>query len=275
MRHASNGRGCVLGDIDMHRFTTLVYGVVSYAIFFATFLYLQGFVAGVGVPKTIDSGPVGPLGAALLVDTLLLALFGVQHSLMARPGFKAWWTRFVPRSIERSTYVLASSAVLILLFVAWRPIPAAVWTVESPIASAALRALFVAGVGLVLLSTFLIDHFDLFGLRQVVLAFRRKAYAEKRFAQPFLYRFVRHPLYVGWIVTFWATPVMSAGHFLFALVMTSYILVAIPMEEPLGEPYRRWRERTPLFVPRVRPVGVEPAHAVGKAGEGAISAPAQ
>jgi protein-S-isoprenylcysteine O-methyltransferase Ste14 len=244
----------------MARIATLAYGIVCYLIFFATFLYLQGFVAGLGVPKSIDSGSPGPIGTALLVDTLLLVLFGLQHSVMARPRFKAWWTRWVPRPVERSTYVLASSAVLILLFALWRPIPAAVWSVEGPIASAALRGLFFAGVGLVLYSTLLIDHFDLFGLRQVVLHFRSRAYSEKRFAQPSLYRFLRHPLYVGWIVSFWATPFMSAGHFLFALIMTSYILVAIPMEERdladvLGEPYRRWREQTPMFVPRVRPSG--------------------
>ena len=254
----------------MHRIATLAYGVVCYAIFFATFLYLQGFVAGIGVPKSIDSGASGPIGTALLVNTLLLALFGAQHSVMARPRFKTWWTRLVPRPIERSTYVLASSAVLVLLFAFWRPIPDAVWTVEEPAAAAALRALFVAGVGLVLYSTLLIDHFDLFGLRQVVLHFRSRTYSDKRFAQPSLYRLLRHPLYVGWIVTFWAAPMMSAGHFLFALVMTTYILVAIPMEErdlaeALGEPYRRWRDRTPMFVPRIRAARVAPSPSVPEA----------
>jgi protein-S-isoprenylcysteine O-methyltransferase Ste14 len=238
----------------MTRIVTLVYGSVCYAIFFASFLYLVGFLGDLAVPKSIDSGAPGPLGRALVINTLLLALFGVQHSVMARPRFKAWWTRFVPRPIERSTYVLASSAVLALLFWQWQPIPATVWEISGPVGRAVGQGLFLAGVGLVLYSTFLIDHFDLFGLRQVVLHFRRKAYAEKHFVTPSLYRFVRHPLYVGWIVTFWAAPVMSAGHFVFALVMTGYILVAIPMEErdlegALGGSYRRWRESTPAFVP--------------------------
>jgi protein-S-isoprenylcysteine O-methyltransferase Ste14 len=238
----------------VQRIGTLLYGIVCYAIFFATFLYLVGFMGDLAVPKSIDSGAAGPLGRALAGNTLLLALFGVQHSLMARPRFKAWWTRFVPRPIERSTYVLASSAVLGLLCWLWQPIPAAVWDVSGPVGTPALRGLFLAGVALVLYSTFLIDHFDLFGLRQVVLAFRRRAYAHERFVTPSLYRLVRHPLYVGWIVAFWATPVMSAGHFLFALVMTGYILLAIPLEERdlevvHGEEYRRWRESTPAFVP--------------------------
>lgn len=237
------------------RTAALAYGAICYALFFATFLYLIAFLADVSVPKTIDSGAATDLGRALLVDVALLALFGLQHSVMARPGFKAWWTRFVPRPIERSSYVLASSLVLILLFWQWRPIEAPVWQVESALGAGFLRGAFLLGVGTVLYATCLIDHFDLFGLRQVVLHFRRKAYSEKRFATPSLYRFMRHPLYVGWIVTFWAAPSMSAGHFLFALGMTAYILLAIPLEErdletALGEPYRRWREQTPLFVPR-------------------------
>jgi protein-S-isoprenylcysteine O-methyltransferase Ste14 len=238
------------------RFAALTYGAVCYALFFATFLYLIAFVADLAVPKTIDSGVAPDLGRALLIDTLLLALFGIQHSVMARPRFKRWWTRFVPRAVERSTYVLASSLVLIALMAFWQPVGAAVWNVEGALGRGLLRATFFLGVGTVLYSTFLIDHFDLFGLRQVVLAFRRRAYTEKRFVTPSLYRFLRHPLYVGWITMFWAAPTMSAGHFLFALVLTGYILVAIPMEErdlsdALGEPYRQWRERTPAFVPRV------------------------
>jgi len=252
----------------MRRTGVLVYGVVCYAIFFATFLYLVGFVGNLLVPRSIDSGAAGSLGQALLVNTALLLGFGLQHSVMARPGFKARLARIVPPPIERSTYVLASSLALVALFAFWQPMPQVVWHVEDPIGRAALTGLFLAGVGLVLLSTFLIDHFDLFGLRQVVLRFRGRAYQEKRFATPLLYRFIRHPLYVGWLVTFWAAPTMSSGHFLLALVMTSYILVAIPLEErdllaALGEPYRRWRERTPLFVPRLgkveAPVEVRPA----------------
>lgn len=243
------------------RLAALTYGVVCYALFFATFLYLIAFLADIAVPKTVDAGAAAAtateVGAAFLLDALLLALFGLQHSVMARPRFKQWWMRFVPRPIERATYVLASSLVLIVMFVFWRPIDATVWHVEGELARGTLRGLFGLGVGTVLYSTFLIDHFDLFGLRQVVLYFRRRAYTDKRFVTPSLYRFVRHPLYIGWIVMFWAAPTMSAGHFLFSLGMTAYILVAIPMEErdladALGEPYRSWRERTPAFVPGVR-----------------------
>jgi len=239
----------------MHPALALAFGAASYGVFFVTFLYMIGFVGNVAVPKTIDSGAAGPLGTALLVDTALLLLFGVQHSVMARPGFKKWWTRFVPQPIERSVYVLASSACLIALFAFWQPIATPVWDVASPVARTALQALYFGGFGLVLFSTLLIDHFDLFGLRQVFLHFRRRDYTEKRFVMPVLYRFIRHPLYVGWFITFWAAPTMSAGHFLFALVMTAYILVAIPMEERdlselHGESYRRWRDATPAFVPR-------------------------
>jgi len=252
----------------MHRNLVLGFGVVAYGVFFATFLYLIGFLSGVGVPKSIDSGTAGSLGAAVLIDTLLLLAFGVQHSVMARPRFKAWWTRFVPRPIERSMYVLASSLVLIALYVAWQPIPAPVWEATRPVARGGLTALFFGGFGLVLFSTFLIDHFDLFGLRQVVLFFRERAYSEKRFVMPLLYRFIRHPLYVGWFIAFWATPTMSAGHFLLALVMTAYMLVAIPMEERdlealHGESYRRWRERTPAFVPRIGGTGPETSPPIG------------
>ena len=236
------------------RIAALTYGAVCYALFFATFLYLIAFVADVAVPKTIETGAATDVGRAFLVDALLLALFGLQHSVMARPRFKAWWTRYVPRTVERSTYVLASSLVLIALMAFWQPIGATVWHVESEVGRGFVRGLFFLGVGTVLYSTFLIDHFDLFGLRQVVLSFRKKAYTHKKFVTPSLYRFVRHPLYIGWIVMFWAAPTMGAGHFLFSLGMTAYILLAIPMEErdlaeALGEPYTRWRESTPAFVP--------------------------
>jgi protein-S-isoprenylcysteine O-methyltransferase Ste14 len=239
------------------RFAALTYGAICYALFFATFLYLIGFLGDAFVPKTIDTGSAADLGRAVLVDTLLVALFGLQHSVMARPRFKRWVTRFVPQPMERATYVLASSIALIVLFRAWQPIAAPVWHVTNEAARAALYALYAGGVGLVLYSTFLIDHFDLFGLRQVVLAFRRIAYTEKRFMTPSLYRFIRHPLYVGWFLVFWAAPTMSAGHFLFALAMSGYILLAIPYEErdlaeALGEPYAKWRAETPAFVPSVR-----------------------
>jgi len=248
----------------MHRSLVLAFGAVAYGVFFASFLYLIGFLSGFGVPKTIDSGVAGSLGTAVLVNTALLLLFGVQHSVMARPRFKAWWTRFVPQPIERSTYVLASSLVLIALYAFWQPISAPVWEVTSPLARGACTAFFFGGIGLVLFSSFLIDHFDLFGLRQVVLFFRSRSYSDRNFVMPLLYRFVRHPLYIGWIVSFWATPSMSAGHFLFALVMTAYILIAIPMEERdlealHGEPYRRWRESTPAFVPRIGSAAAPPS----------------
>jgi protein-S-isoprenylcysteine O-methyltransferase Ste14 len=238
------------------RIAALTYGAVCYALFFATFLYLIAFVADVAVPKTIASGPGTDVGAAFLIDSLLLALFGLQHSVMARPRFKKWWTRFVPQPIERATYVLASSVALIALMAFWQPIDAIVWQAHSETLRGAVRGLYLLGVVTILYSTFLIDHFDLFGVRQVVLYFRRRAYSEKRFATPSLYKLIRHPLYVGWITMFWAAPTMTAGHFVFALGMTAYILVAIPMEERdladvLGEPYRRWRERTPAFVPKL------------------------
>jgi len=238
------------------RIAALMYGVVCYALFFATFLYLIAFVADVIVPKTIASGPTTDVGAAFLIDTLLVALFGLQHSVMARPRFKQWWTRFVPGPIERPTYVLASSAVLIALIAFWQPIDATIWHVENETLRGLVRVVYGLGVGTILYSTFLIDHFDLFGLRQVVLYFRKRSYTEKRFSTPSLYKLIRHPLYVGWITMFWAAPTMTAGHFLFALGMTAYILLAIPMEErdlesALGEPYRRWRERTPAFVPGI------------------------
>ncbi len=207
------------------------------------------------MPRGIDSGPEGPLSVALAVNAALLLLFGLQHSVMARPAFKAWLTRFVPGPMERSTYVLLTSLVLILLFWQWRPIPAPVWEFQGIFQQPVLLGLFFLGVGTVLYSTFLIDHFDLFGLRQVVLHYRGRPYEAKRFVTPSLYKWVRHPLYVGWLVTFWATPSMSVGHLLFAGVMTAYVLLAIPYEErdlahALGDEYRRYREETPMFVPR-------------------------
>ncbi len=240
----------------IRRIGALCCGAISYAIFFATFLYLIGFVGNFAVPKTIDSGAAGPLGVALLVNAGLLLLFGLQHSVMARPGFKRVFTRIVPRSIERSSYVLASSVVLILLMWQWRTIPTPVLEVEGGIARGALIATYLLGYAIVLYSTFLIDHFDLFGLRQVFLRALGRTYTEKRFATPALYKLIRHPLYVGWMITFWAAPTFSVGHLLFASAMTAYILVAIPLEErdleaQLGEPYRSWRARTPAFLPRI------------------------
>ena len=238
------------------RNAALAYGVACYAIFFVSFLYLIGWITNLVVPTSIDSGTPGPAVVALAVDLALVALFGLQHSVMARPRFKAVLTRVVPRPIERATYVLASSAVVVLMFVAWQPIPAAIWRTEGVLA-VALQAGAFLGFGIVLYSTFLIDHFDLFGLRQVFLAWRRRPYTEKRFVTPQLYRLIRHPLYVGWMVAFWSAPTLTVGHAVFAAAMTGYILIAIRYEErdleaALGEPYRRWRAATPMFVPRVR-----------------------
>jgi protein-S-isoprenylcysteine O-methyltransferase Ste14 len=241
----------------MKRFATLAYAVVCYGVFFSTFLYAIGFLANLGVPKSIDSVPTTATGIALVVDLALLAVFALQHSVMARPGFKRIWTRIVPRPVERATYVLASSLALALLFWAWQPIDGGVYTVTSEAGRALLRGVFFGGVGLVLYSTFLIDHFDLFGLRQAVLFVRGVDYTEKRFMTPSLYKHIRHPLYVGWFITFWATPDMSWGHLLMAIVTTAYILVAIVFEErdlleALGPDYASWRSRTPKFLPTRR-----------------------
>ena len=240
----------------MKRTAILIYGFVCYAIFFATFLYAIGFIGNLVVPKSIDTGAPTGWPSALAVNGLLLAIFALQHSVMARPAFKRWITRFIPRAAERSTYVLASSAALLALFWAWRPLPATVFAVESEALRTAITAVFLGGVGLVLYATFLIDHFDLFGLRQVVLHFRGQAYTHKRFVTPSLYRHIRHPLYVGWFIVFWATPDLSVGHLLMAIGTTAYILVAIVFEERdlseiLGPEYRAYRGRTPKFLPRL------------------------
>ena len=238
----------------MARVLAFVYGVVSYAIFFVTFLYAIGFLGNFGVPKSIDSGAAGPLGAAVLVNTLLLSLFAIQHSVMARPAFKARWTKLVPKPIERSTYTLLSALALIAVFALWRPMPGIVWDVESALGRNLLWAGFAFGWGLVLVATFLINHFDLFGLRQVWLYLRGREYTQLPFATPGPYRWVRHPLYVGWFFAFWSTPTMTLGHLFFATVASAYILVAVQLEERdlvrfLGNDYARYRQRVPMFVP--------------------------
>jgi len=239
----------------MKRTAILIYGIICYAIFFGTFLYALGFVGNFGVPKTIDTGVEGGWLAALAINAGLLTIFALQHSVMARPAFKRWLTRFIPQPAERSTYVLASSIAFIALFWAWRPLSATVFHVEDAALRSLVTAIYLAGAGLVLYSTFLIDHFDLFGLRQVVLQFRGRPYEAKKFVTPSLYKHIRHPLYVGWFIVFWATPDMTLGHLLMAIGTTGYILVAIVFEErdlsdALGADYRAYRARTPMFIPR-------------------------
>ena len=230
---------------------------ICYAVFLATFLYLIAFVGDLPpFPRTVDHGPAGPIGVAVLVDGALIALFGVQHSVMARPGFKRRWTRIVPAAIERSVYVLAASVALILLFIYWRPIAGTIWVVENSVGAAILWILFAAGWGIVLLSTFLINHFELFGLQQVWLALRGRATASPVFRTPFFYRAVRHPLYAGFFLAFWSTPVMTMGHLLLAVGMSAYMLVAIRYEERdlvelFGNDYRDYRERVGMLVPKL------------------------
>jgi protein-S-isoprenylcysteine O-methyltransferase Ste14 len=243
------------------------YGVACYAIFCGTFLYAIGFVGNAVVPRSMDAGRTDPVGTALLVDLGLLALFAVQHSVMARPAFKRIWTRIVPEPLERSTYVLASSLALLFLFAEWRPIGGVVWQVDGALTTV-LLAVCAAGWLTVLGSTFLINHFDLFGLRQAWLYFRARPYTPLAFRTPALYRFVRHPLYVGWLLAFWATPTMTAAHLLFALATTGYILAAIQLEErdlvtAHGEVYRRYQREVPMLVPRPR-VGAAPAQALSR-----------
>jgi len=230
------------------------YGVVCYAIFFGTFLYAVGFIGGFGVPTTLDGPARDPLPVALAIDVALLGAFAGQHSVMARRWFKERWTRIVPAVVERSTYVLFSSLALILMFWQWRPLGGVVWNVEHPAGRAVLYALFAFGWGLVLVSTFLINHFDLFGLRQVWLYLRGKPYTKLHFGMPGPYRLVRHPLYVGWFFAFWMTPTMTSAHLLFALATTAYILIAIQFEErdlihEHGASYEEYRRRVPMLIP--------------------------
>ena len=237
----------------MKRTLIALYGVGCYAVFFATFLYAVGFIGGFGVPKTLDSPREIGLGAALAIDLGLLALFAVQHSVMARPAFKRWWTQFVPESAERSTYVLFSSLALILLFAYWQPLGGTIWNMTSDAGVITMYSLFAAGWALLLYVTFLIDHFDLFGLRQVWLQLRGKPYTPVDFVTPWLYRQVRHPLYIGWFMIVWMTPVMTASHLVFAGMCTAYILVAIQFEERdlirFHPEYAEYKRRVPMLLP--------------------------
>ena len=238
----------------MGRVLAFVYGVVSYVIFLGTFLYAIGFVGNLIVPKSIDSGEPASFRQALLINVLLLGLFAIQHSVMARPVFKRWWTRFVPQSVERSTYVLLASLALILLFWQWQPLIDVVWNVENTVGRYILWALFFLGWVTVLVGTCLINHFDLFGLRQVYLYLRGEEYTNLTFRTPFLYKIVRHPIMLGFIIAFWSTPHMTSGHLMFALVTTAYIVIAIQLEERdilsmHGTAYEEYRKQVSMLLP--------------------------
>jgi len=241
------------------RYIAFLYGLVSYAVFFIAFLYAVGFVSGLVVPKTIDTGTAVPMAEALIVDLLLLSVFAIQHSVMARKQFKQWWTQFVPKSVERSTYVLFSSLALVLLFWQWRPIQTVVWRIDNPQIATAVTGLSFAGWLIVLTSTFLINHFELFGLHQVANNLAGHPMPSPRFRTPLYYKFVRHPIYLGFVIAFWAAATMTVGHLLFAAVTTAYIVVGILLEERdlvdlFGDDYRRYRERVSMLVPWRRSV---------------------
>ena len=238
----------------LFKFIAFLYGMASYLVFFVTILYAIGFVMGLVVPKTIDTGANTSTAEAVVVNLFLMSLFAVQHSVMARKGFKTWWTKYIPKPVERSTYVLAASSCLLLLFWQWRAIPTVVWQVNDHDLAAAVAMLSLVGWVLVFMSTFLINHFELFGLSQVANNLVDREEAPPRFRTPLLYKFVRHPLYLGFIIAFWAAPVMTVGHLLFAAVTTAYILVGIWLEERdliemFGDQYREYKQRVSMLIP--------------------------
>ncbi len=240
----------------MKRLSVLIYGLLCYAVFLATFVYAIGFIGNLIVPKSIDSVPEAPLGTALFINVLLLAVFAVQHSLMARPFFKRWWTRIVPPAAERSTYVLFSSLALILVFALWEPMGGVIWSIASPSGRAAAFGAYAFGWLLVLFSTCAINHFDLFGLRQTWHYFRGREAGPLAFVQPWIYRVVRHPLYVGWFFVMWATPTMTVAHLVFAVACSVYMLIGIQLEENdlqnAHPEYAEYRRRVPMLIPSLR-----------------------
>ncbi len=241
----------------MKSIVSVLFGLAAYAVFFETILYTIGFVGNVVVAKSIDVGPPAPVTEAVAVDLLLVGLFAVQHSVMARSWFKRAWTRFVPASVERSTFVLFSSLVLLLLFWQWRPIPASIWIVTNPAGAVALEVVFWVGWGVLFVATFLINHFELFGLRQAFAALLGLDRFEPVFRTPLLYRRVRHPIYLGFLLSFWSTPRMTAGHLLFSIATTGYILLGIRLEEHdliriFGDRYRRYRAEVGMLLPSLR-----------------------
>jgi methanethiol S-methyltransferase len=247
------------------RLAIFTYGVLSYLAFLGTFLYAIAFVSGIAVPTQLDGPARGPLGTSLAIDAGLLTVFALQHSIMARRWFKSWWTQFVPTAIERSTYVLCASLALIFLFALWRPLGGVVWSIEHPVVVIALRVVAALGWSLVLFATFLINHFDLFGVRQVWLVLIGQPYTKLPFRTPALYRVVRHPLYLGFVIAFWSTPTMTLAHLVFAVATTAYIVLAIQFEESdlvaeHGIAYESYRRRVPMLIPGTPTVNTTVEH---------------
>jgi protein-S-isoprenylcysteine O-methyltransferase Ste14 len=239
-----------------HRISSFFFGILSYLAFFVTLLYFMGWIVGIGVPTTLDAPATSTTWSSIAIDLGLLTMFGLQHSVMARPAFKEWWTKFVPASLERSVYVLCSSVALFALMAFWQPLGGVVWSAQNEILRMAIYGLFAIGWVILFLATFLINHFDLFGLRQVWLQLVDRPYTPLQFGTPLLYRVVRHPLYVGWLLIFWAAPTMTVAHLLLAVGLSAYILIAIPIEERdlmrTHREYAQYRERVPMLLPRLR-----------------------